>query len=772
MKIKYNKNIIFNIFILLLLFFIVINYVRYDVLSYADRWETFKPSMDYLLNGGYPGRIINLIFYKLIPYYFPFINPNDLQPTIIGFIKSLIVILIVVVYTKIFYLFSNSKSVFQNRSFPFVSVIIFLFIFNPYNIYFFPIMQISDSTSFMDWSLPLLLFSMLFYYLARIFVKNEKLNRFEYYYLAVICILSGFSNVMFSLISLFLIGGIYLFQICCIRNRKSIIDFFLSLKKYNQLKLDFYSAKNKSSLFIHLNNLENIFLFLVLSAISTFILFGTTTYKVFNNVKDIYYFDYKFSFSSILMNLEDFIYKFIDSYINPFVYIYVVLFVVVFYVFYKKKKLFVNVITYIGILFFSLLSFLFIVLLTGNTQQSDFDLDNPMFLYSFIKVIILALCFILGYIFYCIELRNINKNEKVVISLISIYFFASFITNQLIDLYYFYKNYTNISKNIRIISYVSDKAAIESSKLDGKLLLPISYYEYYGCELYKIKMGYPYLFESIMNTYKEKMYEIKNGKSRIYTSNNFDPYLQSNDNYYFIYLKNIYNADIETLQFTTVGYIENELRNKNLKIKYDFNDNEYVWFSKLNDIKNKRIDYNKLVRDNSNSAWAYVARGRASKNKGDFLHAISDYTKAIELEPDNISYHFIRGLLYKYLNDFSKAIEDFQFVVNNNQKGLFSQYLLIHTLDLNENYITAIDRCGKLIKINPYGYSEKQMDIYYERANLKEKINDFKGAIKDYKKSAKISNYHFDSNLYKEVEINADDIDDLEDEIEYLLDIL
>lgn len=196
MNIKYNKSIIFNIFILFFLFLIVMNYVRYDVLSFADRWELYKPSMSYLLDGGYFGRIINLFFYKFIPHYFPFINPNDLQPTIIGFIKTCIVILIIFFYTKIFYLFSDNKSVLYNKSFIVVSTIIFLFIFNPYNIYFFPIMQISDSTSFMDWSLPLLIFSIIFYYFARLFVKMEKMNNVEYCFLSVICLLSGISNVM------------------------------------------------------------------------------------------------------------------------------------------------------------------------------------------------------------------------------------------------------------------------------------------------------------------------------------------------------------------------------------------------------------------------------------------------------------------------------------------------------------------------------------------------------------------------------------------------
>lgn len=766
-----NKILIFNIFVLFLLFIILVNYMRYDILTYADRWETFKAPLDYLLSGGYPGRIVNLFFYKLIPHYFPYINPNDLQPTIISFTKSLIVILILVFYTKVFYLFSDNKSVLYNKSFSIVSIIIFLLIFNSYNIFYFTIMQISDSTSFMDWSLPVLFFSMLFYYIARVFVKKEKLARIEYFYLTVICILCGFSNVMFSILSLFFIGSISFFQLF-INKIKIINDFLLSLKKYRQFNFELFSVNPKLSVFAPLRNIENVFVFFLITGISTFVFFFTTTYKIFDNIKDIYYFDYKFSFSSVLMNLNDFINKFIDTYICHFSYIYILLLFSILHVFLMKKDYFINILTYIGILFFSLISFFFIILLTGNSQQSDFVLDNQMFIYSNIEVVILLLCFTVGYIYRYIEFRKININEKIVICLIFIDFCIAFINNHLINTYYSYKDHVTYAKNLRIISFVSDKLAIESSKLDGVLLLPINYYIYFGSDLFETRIDYPRDREPIKFEHKIGLEEIQNEKSRLYTLNNFDSHFQSNDNYYFIYLKNIYNADIETLQFKTIAYIKDELEKKNINIQYGFKDKEYVWFSKLYGLKNKTINYNKIVQDNPNSAFAYISRGRDNKNNGDFIYALSDYSKAIELEPENVSYHFIRGLLYKHLKDFSNAIKDFEFVVNHNQKGLFSQYLLIQTFDLSGNYIAAIDRCGKLIKINPYGYSKKQMDIYYERANLKEKVNDFNGAIHDYKKSAKMSNYHFDSKLYKETEMGIDEIDDLEDEIEYLLNIL
>ena len=57
-------------------------------------------------------------------------------------------------------------------------------------------------------------------------------------------------------------------------------------------------------------------------------------------------------------------------------------------------------------------------------------------------------------------------------------------------------------------------------------------------------------------------------------------------------------------------------------------------------------------------AWAYNNRGIAAAAKGDLLNAIADYSKAIELAPDDASAWANRGSAYAALGDLLPALAD------------------------------------------------------------------------------------------------------------------
>lgn len=54
----------------------------------------------------------------------------------------------------------------------------------------------------------------------------------------------------------------------------------------------------------------------------------------------------------------------------------------------------------------------------------------------------------------------------------------------------------------------------------------------------------------------------------------------------------------------------------------------------LNDYMGALADFNKQIELQPNSPYAYYNRGSAKSNLNDEYGAISDYTKAIELKPD------------------------------------------------------------------------------------------------------------------------------------------
>lgn len=70
-------------------------------------------------------------------------------------------------------------------------------------------------------------------------------------------------------------------------------------------------------------------------------------------------------------------------------------------------------------------------------------------------------------------------------------------------------------------------------------------------------------------------------------------------------------------------------------------------------------DYNKAIDIDPKFVKAYNNRGIAKSDLNDFKGAISDYTKAIEIEPNDIFAYCNRGLAKTKLKDYNGAISDY-----------------------------------------------------------------------------------------------------------------
>ena len=69
-------------------------------------------------------------------------------------------------------------------------------------------------------------------------------------------------------------------------------------------------------------------------------------------------------------------------------------------------------------------------------------------------------------------------------------------------------------------------------------------------------------------------------------------------------------------------------------------------------------DYNKAIEINPYS-YAYGNRGDAKDILEDYKGAMADYTKSIELSPDNMNAYFNRGNVFMKKEDFSEAHKDY-----------------------------------------------------------------------------------------------------------------
>ena len=145
-------------------------------------------------------------------------------------------------------------------------------------------------------------------------------------------------------------------------------------------------------------------------------------------------------------------------------------------------------------------------------------------------------------------------------------------------------------------------------------------------------------------------------------------------------------------------------------------------------------DFNKAIEINPRYADAYVNRGVTKRRSGDNYGAISDYNKAIEINPnDEIPYNN-RGNARAKLEDYSGAISDFNKAIEINPRYADAYYNRgkIKQDNLGDNY-GAISDYNQSIEIDP-NYSSN----YRNRGIAKELIGDMKGACSDWEKASSL----------------------------------
>ncbi|NEW80971.1 MAG: tetratricopeptide repeat protein [Mariniphaga sp.] len=117
----------------------------------------------------------------------------------------------------------------------------------------------------------------------------------------------------------------------------------------------------------------------------------------------------------------------------------------------------------------------------------------------------------------------------------------------------------------------------------------------------------------------------------------------------------------------------------------------------------------------------------------DYSGAISDFTKAIELDPNKASYHYLRGASKSNLEDFSGAISDFSKSIEIDPIDAGAFYFRGNAKSHIKDYRGAISDFTKAIELDP-----KDADYNYLRGNAKSHIKDNRGAISDYTKAIEL----------------------------------
>jgi tetratricopeptide (TPR) repeat protein len=142
-------------------------------------------------------------------------------------------------------------------------------------------------------------------------------------------------------------------------------------------------------------------------------------------------------------------------------------------------------------------------------------------------------------------------------------------------------------------------------------------------------------------------------------------------------------------------------------------------------------DYTKAIEINPKYAEAYNERGVVYDDKDQYALAIRDYTKAIEINPKFAIAYNNRGGVYDDKGHYDQAISDYTKAIEINPKlaGVYNNRAFAYYT--KGQYDQAISDYTKAIEINPkfaFAYNNRGL-AYYAKGQYSQAISDYTKAI-------------------------------------------
>jgi len=163
------------------------------------------------------------------------------------------------------------------------------------------------------------------------------------------------------------------------------------------------------------------------------------------------------------------------------------------------------------------------------------------------------------------------------------------------------------------------------------------------------------------------------------------------------------------------------------------------------------LDYNKIISHKPNEPEFYVKRANIKMNLFDFEGSIDDYSKAISLKPDYSEAYYDRAFVKNSLNDKLGATNDFNKAIEldpNSKYAYINRAYFYEYADMKK----AIDDFKMAINLNKDTSKSFLADCYLGLGEANSGLNDFKIGIKYYDKALLVnsenSNNYFDSKVY------------------------
>ena len=158
-------------------------------------------------------------------------------------------------------------------------------------------------------------------------------------------------------------------------------------------------------------------------------------------------------------------------------------------------------------------------------------------------------------------------------------------------------------------------------------------------------------------------------------------------------------------------------------------------------------DYTKAIEIDPNNDLSYELRADAKSKLRDYQGAINDYSKAIEINPKKVYLYNYRASAKRILGDNEGAIEDYTkaiellmellLALEHNNNIQFSKSR-IRSLLAQKDYQGLVDDYSKATEF-PLKTKFNISLVYADRAKVKTALGDYQGAIDDFAKAIELN---------------------------------
>ena len=155
-------------------------------------------------------------------------------------------------------------------------------------------------------------------------------------------------------------------------------------------------------------------------------------------------------------------------------------------------------------------------------------------------------------------------------------------------------------------------------------------------------------------------------------------------------------------------------------------------------------DYNKALSLDEKLEEAYFDRGEVKMELHDYIGAIADFKKAIEIKSNDLEAHYLKAMCNYHYGYEEIANKEMLEILKMNPNFTAAQYFVAVHLYEKQEYKLALVEFDKLFKIET-----PQADAYVFRGYSKFELGDKKGACADWKEADKLGDKEAEHDLHK-----------------------